>query len=39
MAVDRLQCGDACELDRAAVFGRARYQLRGREDDRRAALG
>jgi hypothetical protein len=39
VAVDCPQSGDARELDRAATFGRARYQLRCCEDDRPAAFG
>jgi hypothetical protein len=36
--IERPQSRDARELDRAATFGRARYQLRCCEDDRRAAF-
>jgi hypothetical protein len=39
VAVDCPQSGDARELDRAAPFGRTRYQLRGCKDDRHAAFG
>ena len=39
MPIERPQSRDARELDRAATFGRARYQLRCCEDDRRAAFG
>jgi hypothetical protein len=36
MPIERPQSRDARELDRAATFGRARYQLRRRKDDRGA---
>ena len=39
MPIERPQSGDTRELDRATTFGRARYHLRCREDDRRAAFG
>ncbi len=39
MPIERPQSRDARELDRPATFGRARYQLRCCEDDRRAAFG
>jgi hypothetical protein len=39
MPIERPQSSDAREIDRAATFGRARYQLRCCEDDRRAAFG
>jgi hypothetical protein len=39
MAIDRPEGRDAREFDWAATFGRARYQLRCCEDDRRAAFG
>jgi len=39
MPIERSQSRDARELDRAATFGRACYQLRGCKDDRNAAFG
>src|SRR5258708_36483117 len=39
MPIERPQSRDARELDRAATFGRARYQLRCCEDDPRATFG
>jgi hypothetical protein len=39
MPIGRPQGRDAREPDRAATFGRARYQFRRCEDDRRAAFG
>jgi hypothetical protein len=39
MPIERPQGRDARELDRATTFGRARYQFRCRENDRRTAFG
>jgi hypothetical protein len=39
VAVQRAHDADARELDRAATFSRARYQLRCCKDDRHAAFG
>jgi hypothetical protein len=39
MPIERPQCRDARELDLAATFGRARYQLRCCKDNRNAAFG
>jgi hypothetical protein len=38
MPIERPQSRNPRELDRAAAFGRARYQLRGCKDDRNAAF-
>jgi hypothetical protein len=39
MPIERPQGRNARELDRGPTFGRARYQLRRCEDDRRATFG
>jgi hypothetical protein len=39
VAIDCPEGRDAGELDRAPTFGRARYQLRRCEDNRRGAFG
>jgi hypothetical protein len=39
VTIKRLQGSDACELDRAAVFGRRRQHLGRREDGWQASLG
>ena len=39
VTIDRLQCSDACELDRPVVFGRLGQKVGRRQDLRHVAFG